>query len=158
MKVFCPALLSGKYFPARCASLSVPGGTNTSPPVGWTDVPTATQSFVLTLIDHRPDEESIVHWVVINLPLSAREIPERASMIRDRMPKEALELRSSSGEPGYVGPKLLPGAGSHEYVFTVYAIGEKELELGPLATLSDVMLEIEDKILDSATLTAYLKT
>src|SRR5512141_987188 len=158
MKLFCPALLSGKYFPARCLSLAVPGGANISQPVSWAGVPPDTRSFVLTLIDHRVDQESFVHWVVINLPLSAREIPERASMIRDRMPKEALELRSSAGEPGYAGPKLLPGAGPHEYVFTVYAIGEKELELGPLATLSDVMLEMEEKILDSATLTAYPKT
>src|SRR5262245_45054444 len=51
-----------------------------SPKLEWTNVPANTVSFVLNMLD--PDTalqrktDTVVHWVVFNIPGTARELPE----------------------------------------------------------------------------------
>jgi phosphatidylethanolamine-binding protein (PEBP) family uncharacterized protein len=45
MKVYCPLLLSGKYFANRHASKGLPSGQNVSPLIQWGDVPHGVGSF-----------------------------------------------------------------------------------------------------------------
>ena len=100
MKVYCPALLSGKYIPNKYAHRTVTGGQNVSLPVHWGDVPAGTRSFVFSVIDRHPSAKSPVHWFVINVPHSVREIPEHASGLREKMPPASLELPNSSAASG----------------------------------------------------------
>jgi len=158
MKVYCPTLLPGRFFPARCTHKDMPGGVNASPLIAWTDVPSTTRSFVLAMVDRNSAVENFVHWLLINIPASTREIPEKSSGIRERMPRGTMELRNGFGDNGYGGPYLLPGAGLHEYVVTVYAVKDELVELGPLASLADVIQEINDKILGSSSTSGYLRT
>lgn len=74
------------------------------------------------------------------------------------MPKGAVELRNGLGDIGYGGPFLLPGAGLHEYHITVYALKEEVIELGPLVTRADVMLDIDGRVIDSARTLGLLRT
>ena len=44
-----------------------------------------------------------------------------------KMPAGALEVRTDFGKPGYGGPCPPEGANIHRYIFTVHAVGLKEL-------------------------------
>ncbi len=153
MRVICPALLSGKYLPTKYAHRNVKGGQNISPVVGWTDVPEGTQSFVLTVIDRHPVAKNWVHWYVINIPSSIREIPERASGVYHGMPDGCMELRNSYGDNGYGGPFPPRGTGPHSYEFTVYALNVPSLSLGPFATAHECSAAMHGHILGSASAT-----
>ena len=47
-----------------------------SPPLAWTDPPGGTNSFALISDDPDAPGKTWVHWVVYNLPSSARGLPE----------------------------------------------------------------------------------
>jgi Raf kinase inhibitor-like YbhB/YbcL family protein len=150
MKVYCPALLSGKYIPNKFAQRGVTGGQNVSLPVHWGDVPVGTRSFVFSIIDHHPEAENWVHWFVINVPYSVREITERASGSREKMPAGALELRNSFGDLGYGGPAPRKNSGPHQYVITVYALGVESLPVGPFSPVEECRQEMRAHVIASA--------
>jgi Raf kinase inhibitor-like YbhB/YbcL family protein len=150
MKVYCPALLSGKYIPNKYAGRGVTGGQNLSLPVHWGDVPAGTKSFVFSVIDRHQAAKNWVHWFVINVPHSVREIPEHASGNRERMPSGALELRNSFGGLGYEGPVPPKNSGAHEYAITVHALSVESLPVGPFSTVEECRQEMVGKILGSA--------
>jgi Raf kinase inhibitor-like YbhB/YbcL family protein len=150
MKVYCPALLSGKYIPNKFAHRTVPGGQNVSLPVHWGDVPPGAKSFVFSVIDRHPAAHNWVHWYVINVPRSVREIPENASGTRERMPPGSLELRNSFGGLGYDGPSPQKNSGLHEYVITVHALSVESLHVGPFSTVEECHQEMETGVIESA--------
>jgi len=69
------------------------------------------------------------------------------------MPRGSVELKNSFGDIGYGGPQPPSGTGDHPYVFTLYAIGVKKLDLGANTSLSAFKKALEGKILGSATIT-----
>lgn len=150
MKVICPALLSGKYLPTKCARRSVKGGQNVSPPITWTEVPAGVRSFALSVIDRHPNANDWVHWLVANIPPAVREIAEHASTIRDKMPPGAIEFRNSFGDLGYGGPQPPRGSGSHAYEITVYALTLESVPLGPFATLQEFLAHVRPNLVTSA--------
>jgi Raf kinase inhibitor-like YbhB/YbcL family protein len=152
MRVLCPALLSGKYLPTKCAHRNVKGGQNVSPGVEWTDVPPGTKSFVLSIIDRHPVANNWVHWQLVNIPPSVREIPERASGAFRVLPAECMELRNSYGENGYGGPNPPRGTGAHEYEITVHALDLPVLSLGPFATLTECLAAMQGHVLTTASI------
>lgn len=157
MKVFCPALLSGKYFATKHASREIQGGQNISPRVSWSEIPAGTKSFALSMVDRHPIANNWVHWLVLNIPASTREIPEKASGPYDRMPAGCMETRNSYGDIGYGGPMPPRGSGPHEYVITVYALSVESLLLGPFAKLDECLRALEGKILASANVTGIFQ-
>jgi len=157
MKVYCPMLLSGKYFPAKCAHRGVQGGQNISPQILWGDVPRETKSFVLSFIDLHPSTQNAVHWFIINIPHSTRELSEHASGDRDKMPVGALELRNAFGDTGYDGPNISKNAGPHEYAITVRALDVEAIPVGPFSTAQECEEEMQGKILASAMVTGIFR-
>ncbi|HSQ75094.1 MAG TPA: YbhB/YbcL family Raf kinase inhibitor-like protein [Bacteroidota bacterium] len=150
MKVFCPALLSGKYFPTKCARREVKGGQNVSPPLVWTDIPPGVMSFAISMVDRHPIANDWVHWLVANIPRETREIREGASRIRYAIPPGALEFRNSFGDMGYGGPQPPRGSGAHVYEITLYALSIEAIELGPYATLEELLEEISPHVVATA--------
>ncbi|HUI09121.1 MAG TPA: YbhB/YbcL family Raf kinase inhibitor-like protein [Bacteroidota bacterium] len=150
MKVYCPALLSGKYIPNKCAHRGVAGGQDFSLPVQWGDIPPGTRSFVFSVIDTHPAAANSVHWFVINVPHWVREIPERASGIREKMPPGALELRNSFGELGYTGPAPQKNSGPHEYLIAVHALSVETLGVGPFSAVEKCRAEMKSATIASA--------
>lgn len=157
MKVFCPVLLSGKFFPTKCANRGVRGGQNISPPLIWTEVPEGVKSFAVSVIDRHPIANEWVHWFVVNLSPITRELNERASTIGTEMPGGSLELRNSFGKQGWGGPEPPRGSGAHPYECTVYALSVADLELGPFATLQETMKAIAPRLITSASVTGYFE-
>ena len=157
MKVYCPALLSGKYFPNRFAHKEMQGGQNISPPILWGDVPPETRSFVLSITDRHPAAHNWIHWFVINIPRAYREIPERASGDRERLPSAAQEMRNSFGDLGYGGPNPGRGSGPHSYELTLQALSIDSLSVGPFATPQECEEEMRGKVLGKGSMLGYLQ-
>ena len=62
-------------------------GEDVSPPLAWQGVPNGTKSFVLIIEDpDAPDPKAPkmvwVHWVIYNIPPSAKSLPENVGKAR----------------------------------------------------------------------------
>ena len=104
------------------------GGQNISPSVKWSNIPKGTNSYVLTCIDTNPIANNWVHWIVLDIPADVVLLPEGASR-SDKMPSGSTELNNSFDNKGYGGPQPPKGTGYHDYVFTLYALKCKCLNL-----------------------------
>jgi Raf kinase inhibitor-like YbhB/YbcL family protein len=153
MKVFCPSLFSGKFFPTKCASRATMGGQNSSPHILWGDVPPGTESFLVSMADALGSATRNTYWYIINVAPSAREVPEGASVYRDRLPKGALELRNPSGEAGYFGPTLTRLSGPMEVVITVRALTLDKIPVGPFSTPAECETHLAGAILGEGSIT-----
>ena len=157
MKIFCPALLNGRYFPTKCANRGVKGGQNVSPPLVWTEVPEDVRSFAVSVIDYHPIANAWVHWFIVNIPPFIRGIDERASNVHTAMPEGSIELRNSFGQQGWGGPEPPRGSGPHPYECTVYALRVTDLEVGPYATLEECLKAMAPHLIVASSVTGYFE-
>jgi Raf kinase inhibitor-like YbhB/YbcL family protein len=127
------------------------GGKNVSIPLSWTNVPSGTKSFALSVVDPHPVAQNWVHWLVINIPGDTTTIEEGAS--GKKMPPGSMELKNSFGKIGYGGPQPPKGTGDHPYVVTLYALNMEKLGLGANTSLTAFKRAIEGKVIGSATVT-----
>jgi len=98
-------------------------GEDISPALAWSDVPEGTKSFALIVDDpDAPDPANPrmtwVHWVLYNIPTTARSIQE--GVTRKDLPKGTLEGLNDWKKPGYGGP--CPPIGRHRYFHKLYAL------------------------------------
>ncbi|MGD9764421.1 MAG: YbhB/YbcL family Raf kinase inhibitor-like protein [Candidatus Binatia bacterium] len=104
-------------------------GADVAPPLKWDAPPADTKSFVLIADDPdapdplRPRKTPWVHWVIYNIPASARELPEGGAL-----PDGAQAGVNELGNPVYDGP--CPPTGKHRYSFKLYALGAPLPDLG----------------------------
>ena len=114
---------------------------NVSPPLEWEGAPEGTRSFALTLIDLHPIARGYVHWLVADIGPQVSSLPAGAA---------------SDPNPGfiqvepYVGP--FPPAGTHDYEFTLYALGTERLGVRPGASLQEFRQAADRSSLATATL------
>ncbi len=94
-------------------------GRDVSPALNWGEPPAGTQSFALIMDDPDAPMGTWVHWVIYNLPASARGLPE-AVPAGAQLKDGSLQGRNSGGENGYNGP--CPPSGTHRYFFKLYAL------------------------------------
>ena len=119
MTLASTAFADGAQIPAKYTQ----AGDESSPPLAWSIVPEAVASFVL--IVHDPDAaigsgtDDILHWMVWNLPASARGLPERLPHGPD-LPDGARQI-SATG-PFYRGPGAPADGPAHHYTFELYAL------------------------------------
>ena len=113
-------------------------GQNVSPALAWTGAPANTKSFALIL--HDPDAPTGVggftHWIVYNIPATARGLDKGAGAAgaAGKLPAGAAQSPTSFGMPGYGGPCPPAGDRPHRYVFTLYALSAEKVDLPPNAT------------------------
>ena len=150
----CKTYKHEQAIPLAHAHRNVSGGKNISPEFSWTDPPTNTRSFALSMVDPHPVARNWVHWFLINIPFRDRTLPEGASRT-ERLPAGAKELKNSFNELGYGGPAPPPGSGAHPYVTTLYALNVESLSLAPDTPLSKFLRELEGKVIAEAVVTGY---
>ena len=144
-----PAFAAGEPMPRRYTC----DGDDVSPPLAWTGVPDGTRSFALIVDDpDAPDPAAPrrvwVHWVLYNLPSSARELPEQASGAG--LPADAREGRHDGGGRGWSGP--CPPIGRHRYFHKLYALDAVLPDLGKGAVKADLERAMNGHVLASAEL------
>jgi Raf kinase inhibitor-like YbhB/YbcL family protein len=108
-------------------------GEQISPVLTWTNAPPNTASFVLHM--HDPDvarngtTEDQVHWLVWNIPASAKGLPEGVPKGAE-LPDGSRQV-SASG-PVYRGPGAPATGPMHHYTFEIFALDTK-LDVQPAA-------------------------
>ncbi len=114
-------------------------GANTSPALAWSGAPASTKSFALILDDPDAPSGTFVHWVLYNLPATARSLPASVPK-QNQLAEGGSQGRNDFGEIGYGGP-CPPGHKPHHYRFVLYAL-DSSLTLPAGAT----KLQVEDAI------------
>jgi Raf kinase inhibitor-like YbhB/YbcL family protein len=139
-----PTIPTGSEIPAQYTC----NGADVSPPLSWSGIPEGTRSLVL--VGEDPDAPSGVfrHWVVFDIPPSARGLDAGYSASR---PTAGLhEARNDFGKAGYSGPCPPRGHGTHHYHFRLVAISRPSLDLRAPASALDVLKAAQPYIVQQA--------
>jgi Raf kinase inhibitor-like YbhB/YbcL family protein len=129
-------------------------GKNVSPDVQWSGAPEGTKAYALTMYDpDAPTGSGWWHWVVVNIPATAKEIPAGAGSGKAKMPAGSMQTRTDFGKAGYGGPCPPAGDKPHHYVFTIYALKDK-LPVKSDATAALVGFQIHANKIAEASFTA----
>jgi Raf kinase inhibitor-like YbhB/YbcL family protein len=118
-------------------------GEDISPPLQWDEPPEGTVSFALIADDPDAPVGTWVHWVLYELPVDSRALPEAVP------PDAVLPTGGRHGENswkrlGYGGP--CPPSGTHRYFFKLYAL-DSALDLDQGARAEQVRQAMEGHIL-----------
>ena len=118
-------------------------GKDSSPPLAWNEPPAGTKSFALISDDPDAPGKMWVHWVIWNVPPSARQLPE-AVPATETLSDGSRQGMTDFGRVGYGGP--CPPSGTHRYLFKLYAL-DLVLDLKPGATKRDLEQAMNGHIL-----------
>jgi len=94
-------------------------GSDTSPPLQITGIPSEAKSLVLIADDPDAPGGLFTHWLVWNIP------PQTNSIAEGSAPK-GVHGTNDFGKPDYKGP--CPPPGTHRYSFKIFAL-DRELDL-----------------------------
>lgn len=140
-----PAFTEGKRIPDQHTCQ----GADHSPVLQWNDPPKGTVAFALICDDPDAPVGTWVHWVIFNLPGSARNLPENVPKIKE-LADGSRQGTNDFSKIGYNGP--CPPRGSvHRYFFKLYALS-KSLNISAGVKKSDVLKAMEGSVLASAQL------
>jgi len=125
-------------------------GDDRSPALTWSGVPAEARSLALIVDDpDAPDpaapKMTYVHWVLYDLPSSAKGLAEGVTALPDGTREGTNDWKRT----GYGGP--CPPIGRHRYFFKLYALDTKLGDLGPV-TKAGLEEAMRDHILDRAEL------
>jgi Raf kinase inhibitor-like YbhB/YbcL family protein len=134
------------YYP-RC------GGQNISPGLSWRGVPATAKSLILTMIDIDVRPSLWSHWVVVYLP------PDSTGIARGqkRLPPGARGVVSNFGDTSYDGPCPPEGSGLHHYRFTLWALPNEGIAVGPNTNAFDLQAALAQVAIDRATITGTVR-
>ena len=138
------AFKQGESIPARYSC----DGEDISPELLWTDPPAGTRGFALIFDDPDASGGTWAHWVLFNISVAARGLPESVSKAPEQ-PDGGRHGSNSWGQPGYGGP--CPPGGIHRYFFKLYAL-DQALELPALAGKAQLEAAMQGHILGQAEL------
>jgi Raf kinase inhibitor-like YbhB/YbcL family protein len=115
---------------------------NVSPPLSWKAALTGTKLFALAVVDRHPVAGNYVHWLVVDIDAGVTSVGEAAAGAA--MPAGSREVKP------YAGP--FPPSGTHDYEFTLYALGTDRLELPKKVSLDAFTNAVEPHVLATAKL------
>ena len=115
MKITSFAFQEGGNIPSKFTC----DGSDISPPLQITGVPSEAKSLVLIADDPDAPSGLFTHWLIWNIP------PQTISISEGSAPK-GVHGTNDFGKPDYKGP--CPPPGTHRYSFKIYAL-DRELDL-----------------------------
>lgn len=128
-----------------------------SPPLAWSGAPKTTKAFALILDDPDvPIEQFSVHWLLYNIPATARQLPE-GSKPADPKAGHAAPIKSATQGAnalkrlGYLPPRPFANSGLHHYTFTLYAL-DADLKLAEGLSKAQLLAAMKGHIVAEATL------
>ncbi|HYU45143.1 MAG TPA: YbhB/YbcL family Raf kinase inhibitor-like protein [Terriglobales bacterium] len=119
-------------------------GEDRSPALEWSDAPAATKTFALIADDPDAPAGTWVHWVIYNIPGTARALAGGMEK-KEQLADESRQGRNDFRKIGYNGPCPPPGK-AHRYFFKLYALST-ELMLAPGAKKDDLERAMEPAVL-----------
>ncbi len=122
-------------------------GSDVSIPLDWTDPPAGTHAFAVIMDDPDAPRGVFTHWVMYDLPATARELEEGVPK-EEELPTGSRQGMNDFNRVGYGGPCPPPGP-AHRYFSTVYALSRKT-DLRPRATKAQLLEAIRDHVLAQA--------
>jgi Raf kinase inhibitor-like YbhB/YbcL family protein len=151
-----PAMTTGEMMPRDYS----PDGRNVSPPLSWRGLPSGTRGIAVICQDHGAgNPPPWVHWMIYNIPGSARGLPEGIPFDgSDPMPaglEGATQGANGWGLPMYRGPAP-PGETLHHYHFAVFALDE-ELDLPPGLTRDELLAAIDGHVIGQGDMTPHYR-
>lgn len=104
-------------------------GENRSPQLSWSNAPSGTKSFALTVYDpDAPTGSGFWHWLVFNIPVNEQKLVTGAGSLDGKLlPAAAIQSITDYGIKGFGGPCPPLNQGPHRYIFTVYALKTDKL-------------------------------
>ncbi|GGC77754.1 hypothetical protein GCM10011512_00360 [Tersicoccus solisilvae] len=111
--------------------MGVPGGQDVSPQLTWSDFPSETESFAVTVLDpDAPTASGFWHLALFNLPVSTTSLPAGPGEGKlPALPDGAVVLRNDAGYAGFVGAAPPSGHGPHRYMVVVHALDVDHLDI-----------------------------
>jgi Raf kinase inhibitor-like YbhB/YbcL family protein len=107
-------------------------GDAISPPLTWGDIPPAARSLALVVEDpDAPTPNPFVHWLVYNIPVTLRAIPE--NIPHDEIVialSGAMQGKNSGLKVGWTGMAPPKGDTPHHYHFQLFAL-DRVLDVKP---------------------------
>jgi hypothetical protein len=149
IKVTSTAFEAGDMIPKKYTCDDI----NVSPPLAFSGIPAGAKSVALICDDPDAPRGTWVHWVLYNLPASAKQLPEHVPA-QATLPNGARHGRNDFGNLGYGGP--CPPSGTHRYFFKVYALNA-ELDLQPGATKAQFVRAMNGHVLAQGELVGKYK-
>lgn len=140
MQLTSTAFNEGEPIPAKFTC----DGSNVSPPLKWSGVPSGTKSLALIADDPDAPMGTWVHWVVFDLPPTVTDLPEALPKTQF-IPGNAKQGLNDFKHLGYGGP-CPPRGKAHRYFFKLYAL-DTVLEFKPGASKKDVERALSGHIL-----------
>ena len=145
-----PAFVNGGTIP----KLYTCDGKDLSPPLSWSGVPESARSLALICDDPDAPRGTWTHWLILDIPAGARELPEGVA------PQERVDLaggqeparqgKNDFGKVGYGGP--CPPGGTHHYVFRIYAV-DSRWKQGSALTREGALKAVKGHVLAEGRLT-----
>jgi Raf kinase inhibitor-like YbhB/YbcL family protein len=132
IKVASSAFQEGGNIPSKFTC----DGSDTSPPLQITGVPSEAKSLVLIVDDPDAPSGLFTHWLIWNIS------PQINSIAEDSAPK-GVQGANDFGKSGYRGP--CPPPGTHRYSFKIFAL-DRELDLPSGAKRSQVDAAIKGHV------------
>jgi hypothetical protein len=126
------------------------GGQNISPDLSWSGAPAAAKSLVLSVIDLDVKPALWSHWIVVDLPTSAKGLPRAASTL----PPGARAVISNFGEAAYAGPCPPKGSGPHRYEFTIWAMPTAKTAVSADQPANELRAKLSAAAIDHASFTS----
>ncbi|WP_243294271.1 YbhB/YbcL family Raf kinase inhibitor-like protein [Geothrix mesophila] len=123
-------------------------GADRSPALQWDEPPAGTVAFALIVDDPDAPAGTWVHWVLYDLPGTARSLAEDQPRTAD-LPGSAHQGKNSWGRLGWNGPSPPPGK-PHRYFFRLLALSAP-LGLPAGASRAQVDAAMKGKVLAEGT-------
>ena len=147
--------LGGQFSKINEAGVFGCDGQNKSPQLSWTNAPTGTKSFAITIHDvDAPTGSGFWHWIAVDIPSSTNSLATGSG-------KEGasgfLQISNDYGSPSFGGPCPPPGHGIHEYTITVHALDVEKLGIDDSVSAAVAGFNINGHTIQKASLIAYYK-
>ena len=126
-------------------------GSDQSPPLAWSGIPTGTHSLVLICDDPDAPGGPFAHWAIYDIPPEVTSL--EAGHSTPDAPSSYPEGVNDFGRAAWGGPCPPTGHGTHHYHFRILALGVTQLDVADDAHVTDVEKAAREHILDEARLT-----
>ena len=146
MRLTSSAFADGGVIPRRFTC----DGEDVSPPLAWTDVPSAARSLVLLCDDPDAPAGTWHHWAIYDIPANRTGLADDAD--RDAAQAGFKQAINDFRSPGYNGPCPPRRHGPHHYHFRLLALSTASLTVRDEPTCRDVEREARKHVLSEATL------